>query len=219
MYLPRHFDESRMALLHELIVAHPLATLVTLTSHGLEANPIPLHLRLEGGAFGTLVGHVARANPMWTQFDPSTEALAVFNGPQAYITPSWYATKRQTGKVVPTWNYVIVQARGPLRIRDDADWVRELLHELTAHHEAARPAPWSVDDAPRDYTEALMRAVVGIEIPITRLTGKWKVSQNQPAANRAGVAAGLDERAAPDDIAMAALVRRCGPAEPRNPHD
>lgn len=217
MYLPRHFEESRTDVLHELIVAHPLATLVTLTAHGLEANAIPLHLRHEGGAFGTLVGHVARANPMWGQFDPAVETLAVFQGPQAYITPSWYATKRQTGKVVPTWNYVIVQARGPLRIRDDADWIDTLLHELTARHEAARPAPWSVDDAPREYTEALMRAVVGIEIPIVRLAGKWKVSQNQPAANRAGVVAGLGASAASDDIAMAALVRQYGPAEPLDP--
>jgi transcriptional regulator len=219
MYLPRHFEEARAEVLHELIVAHPLATLVTLTSHGLEANPIPLHLRHEGGAFGTLVGHVARANPMWTQFDPSVEALAVFHGPQAYITPSWYATKRQTGKVVPTWNYVIVQARGPLRIRDDADWVRELLHALTARHEAARPAPWSVDDAPRDYTEALMRSVVGIEIPITRLTGKWKVSQNQPAANRAGVVAGLVDDGTPDAAAMAELVQHHGPHVAARPAD
>ncbi|MBK8336258.1 MAG: FMN-binding negative transcriptional regulator [Sterolibacteriaceae bacterium] len=217
MYLPRHFKESRTDVLHELIVAHPFATLVTLTPHGLEANAIPLHLRHEGGAFGTLVGHVARANPMWGRFDPAVEALAVFQGPQAYISPSWYATKRQTGKVVPTWNYVIVQARGPLRIRDDANWIDTLLHELTTRHEAARPAPWSVDDAPREYTEALMRAVVGIEIPIVRLAGKWKVSQNQPAANRAGVVAGLGERAAPDDIAMAALVRQYGPAEPPDP--
>lgn len=217
MYLPRHFEESRTEVLHELIVAHPLATLVTLTPHGLEANAIPLHLRHEGGAFGTLVGHVARANPMWGQFDPAVEVLAVFQGPQAYITPSSYATKRQTGKVVPTWNYVIVQARGPLHIRDDADWIDTLLHELTARHEAARPVPWSVDDAPREYTEALMRAVVGIEIPIVRLAGKWKVSQNQPAANRAGVVAGLGASAAPDDIAMAALVRQYGPAEPNDP--
>lgn len=217
MYLPRHFEESRTEVLHELIVAHPLATLVKLTPHGLEANAIPLHLRHEGGAFGTLVGHVARANPMWGQFDPAVEALAVFQGPQAYITPSWYATKRQTGKVVPTWNYVIVQAGGPLRIRDDANWIDTLLRELTARHEAARPAPWSVDDAPREYTEALMRAVVGIEIPIVRLAGKWKVSQNQPAANRAGVVAGLGASAAPDDIAMAALVRRHAPAEPHDP--
>lgn len=210
MYIPSHFEERRTEVLHDLIGAHPLAALVTLTAHGLEANAIPLHLRQDGSAFGTLVGHVARANPLWREFDPSVEALAVFQGPQIYITPSWYATKQQTGKVVPTWNYVVVQACGTLRAIDDAPWLRLLLHELTDHHEAARPAPWSMDDAPREYTDALLQAIVGIEIPIARLTGKWKVSQNQPAANRASVAAGLAGSSAPDAGAMAALVQQHG---------
>lgn len=217
MYNPSHFEETRTDVLHELMGAHPLATLVTLTAHGLEANAIPLHLRQDGSALGTLVGHVARANPLWREFDSAVEALAVFQGPQIYVTPSWYATKAETGRVVPTWNYVVVQAYGTLRVHDDAAWVHALLHELTDHHESARPAPWSVDDAPHDYTDALMRAVVGIEIPVTRLAGKWKVSQNQPRANRASVVAGLGESASPDAAAMAALVRRHGPIDPGAP--
>lgn len=213
MYIPTQFDEPRSDVLHELIRAHPLATLITLGAQGLEANPIPLLLRQDGSPFGTLVGHVARANPLWREFDASVDALAVFQGPQAYITPSWYATKQQTGKVVPTWNYAVVQARGPLRAIEDPAWLRALLGELTAQQEAARPAPWSVDDAPRDYVDALLRAIVGIEIPVTRLSGKWKVSQNQPAANRAGVAAGLTADGDAGAAAMARLVEAYGPRE------
>jgi len=211
MYLPRHFEETRTDVLHELIAAHPLATLVTLSSRGLEANPVPLRLRRDGSALGALVGHVARANPIWRDFDASVHALAVFHGPQAYVTPSWYATKRETGKVVPTWNYVEVQARGPLRTTDDPAWLRAMLHELTAQQESARAMPWSVDDAPRDHVDGLLRAIVGIEIPIVQLAGKWKVSQNQPAANRAGVIAGLSARGDADGAALADLVARHAP--------
>lgn len=213
MYSPQHFEETRTEILHALIAAHPLATLVTLTGHGLEANAIPLLLRHDGSPFGTLVGHVARANPLWREFEPSVEALAVFQGPNAYITPAWYATKLETGKVVPTWNYVVVQAHGRLRSIDDPAWVRALLDELTARHESPRPAPWSVDDAPADYIHALLRAIVGIEMPVARIAGKWKLSQNQPAANRAGVVAGLSQSTAPDAAAMAALVQRYGPPD------
>ena len=212
MYNPPHFEETRTDVLHALIGAHPLATLVTLTGHGLEANPLPLLLRHDGSPLGTLVGHVARANPLWREFEPSVEALAVFQGPNAYITPSWYASKRESGKVVPTWNYVVVQAHGPLRAIDDPAWLRALLDELTARHESPRPVPWSVDDAPPEYISALLRAIVGIEMPVTRIAGKWKLSQNQPAANRAGVIAGLGESSAAGAAAMAALVRDHGPA-------
>lgn len=132
----------------------------------------------------------------------------MFQGPNAYITPAWYATKHDSGEVVPTWNYVVVQAHGRLRAIDDPAWVRALLDELTARHESPRPAPWSVDDAPADYIHALLRAIVGIEMPVARIAGKWKLSQNQPAANRAGVVAGLGESS---DAAMAALVRDDGP--------
>lgn len=218
MYSPQHFEETRTEILHALIAAHPLATLVTLTGHGLEANAIPLLLRHDGSPFGTLVGHVARANPLWREFEPSVEALAVFQGPNAYITPAWYATKLETGKVVPTWNYVVVQAHGRLRSIDDPAWVRALLDELTARHESPRPAPWSVDDAPADYIHALLRAIVGIEMPVARIAGKWKLSQNQPAANRAGVVAGLSQSTAPDAAAMAALVQRYGPPDADQTH-
>lgn len=218
MYSPQHFEETRTEILHALIAAHPLATLVTLTGHGLEANAIPLLLRHDGSPFGTLVGHVARANPLWREFEPSVEALAVFQGPNAYITPAWYATKLETGKVVPTWNYVVVQAHGRLRSIDDPAWVRALLDELTARHESPRPAPWSVDDAPADYIHALLRAIVGIDMPVARIAGKWKLSQNQPAANRAGVVAGLSQSTAPDAAAMAALVQRYGPPDADQTH-
>ncbi|HMV53163.1 MAG TPA: FMN-binding negative transcriptional regulator [Rhodocyclaceae bacterium] len=211
MYLPRHFEETRTGVLHELIVARPLATLVTLSPRGLEANSVPLRLRHDGSAFGALVGHVAHSNPFWRDFDASVHALAVFHGPQAYVTPSWYATKRETGKVVPTWNYVEVQARGPMRAVDDPVWLREMLCELTAQQESDRADPWSVDDAPRDYVDGLLRAIVGIEIPIVQLSGKWKVSQNQPAANRTGVIAGLAARGDTDSRALADLVARYAP--------
>lgn len=211
MYLPRHFEETRTGVLHQLIAARPLATLVTLSSRGLEANAIPLRLRHDGSAFGTLVGHVAHSNPLWRDVDASVHALAVFHGPQAYVTPSWYATKRETGKVVPTWNYVEVQARGPLRTVDDPAWLCAMLHELTAQQESARAEPWSMDDAPRDYVDGLLRAIVGIEIPIVQLAGKWKVSQNQPEANRAGVIAGLAAGGDTDGMALAGLVARYAP--------
>lgn len=192
MYSPAHFDESRPEVLQGLIHAHPLATLVTLSADGLTANHIPLHLQADGSAFGKLVGHVARANPLWQNSDPSADVLVIFQGPNAYITPSWYATKQDGGKVVPTWNYAVVHAHGRLLVKDDPQWVRAQLASMTAQHEASRAEPWAVSDAPREFTDRLLQAIVGIEIPITRLQGKWKVSQNQPAQNRTSVIAGLN---------------------------
>lgn len=192
--------------MHEFIRAHPLATLITLSSTGLNANHIPVHLSENGSRFGVLQGHVARANPLWQEFDKDKEILAVFQGPDAYISPSWYATKRETGKVVPTWNYVAVHAYGSLRVVDDADWIRARLEEFTAHNEADLPTPWAVSDAPHEFTEKLIEAVVGIEIVITRLLGKWKVSQNQPPRNQASVAQGLHGHNQADATAMAMLV-------------
>ena len=206
MYTPKHFEEPRIEVMHELMRAHPFATLVTLSSGGLNANHIPLYLTDDSSPFGTLQGHLARSNSMWSDFATDVEALAIFQGSDAYITPSWYATKKETGKAVPTWNYTVVHAYGPLRVIDDASWVRAHLDTLTTHHEAAFPEPWAVSDAPHDFTEKLIEAVVGIEIAVTRLSGKWKVSQNQPPQNQAGVIRGLSASGARDAAPMAALV-------------
>jgi transcriptional regulator len=192
MYLPAHFEETRPEVLHELVRAHPLGLLVTLGPAGLQANPVPfmLDLAAEGGA-AVLRAHVARANPVWREARVDVESLVVFQGPQAYISPSLYPSKAATGKVVPTWNYVMVQARGTLRVVDDAPWLHALVTRLTDRHEAPRAAPWAVSDAPADYVDTMLRAIVGIEITLSALTGKWKVSQNRNATDRAGVADGL----------------------------
>ncbi len=206
MYIPRQFEEPRVDVMHALIRAQPLATLVTLSSGGLNANHVPLHLAESPAPFGTLQGHVARSNPVLSDLTGNIESLAVFHGPDAYISPSWYATKKESGKVVPTWNYAVVHAYGFLRVVDNAAWLRAQLEELTAHNEAPFSEPWAVSDAPQDYIEKLMTAIVGIEMVITKLSGKWKVSQNQPAQNQAGVVAGLEASSLPDALAMAALV-------------
>ena len=193
MYLPKHFEETRPEALHELIRAHPLGMLVTLNAAGLQANSVPFILDADpAGGPGILRAHVARANPLWRETRGDVEALVVFQGPQAYISPGWYASKAEHGKVVPTWNYVTVQARGTLRAVDDAQWLRAFVTRLTTKHEAVQAQPWAVTDAPADYIDTMLRAIVGIEIPLTALTGKWKVSQNRPAADRAGVVAGLN---------------------------
>lgn len=207
MYVPSHFEQTRTDVLHQLVRDHPFAVLVTHTPGGLDANHLPLELDPEPSPLGTLRGHVARANPVWRTVTPTTEALAIFQGPASYITPSWYATKRETGKVVPTWNYAVVHAHGPLRVIDDPAWLRGLVERLSARHEAGRPEPWQVTDAPVDFITAMVRAIVGIELPITRLAGKWKVSQNRSEADRAGVADGLEALGDPEAAAMAELVR------------
>jgi transcriptional regulator len=213
LYTPAHFAETRLPVLQSLMQAYPLATLVALTAEGLVANHIPLmFMAAPAGALGEpapvgfLRGHVARANPLWRNFDPATEVLAIFQGPQAYISPSLYPSKRDDGRVVPTWNYVVVHAHGKLQIHDDPVWTRALVEQLTVEHESPRPAPWAVSDAPPDYIEQMTRAIVGIEIPVARLAGKWKTSGNHPAANRAGVAQGLAASDKESDRRMAVLV-------------
>ena len=191
MYVPAHFEETRFEVLHQLIHEHPLAALVTLGPAGLEANHIPLELDPAPAPLGTLRGHVARGNPVWRELSRDVEALAIFQGPQAYISPAWYPTKRETGKVVPTYNYAVVHAYGPVRIIEDRAWLRGLVERLTTRHEAGRPGAWKVTDAPADFVEQMLGAIVGIEIPLTRLVGKWKVSQNRPAADREGVVQAL----------------------------
>lgn len=192
--------------MHELIRARPLATLVTLSSSGLNANHIPFHLLESPAPFGTLQGHVARANPILSDLEKNIEVLAVFHGPDAYITPSWYATKEETGKVVPTWNYAVVHAYGNVRVVDDASWLRAQLEALTTHSEASFSEPWAVSDAPHEFTEKLIGNIVGFEMVISRLSGKWKVSQNQPQQNQASVIEGLKASGLQDSLAMAALA-------------
>src|SRR5471030_2633835 len=165
MYLPSHFAKPRTEVLHRLIREHPLAVLVTLDANGLNANHIPFELDPAPAPFGTLRGHVARANPAWREFSKDVEALLVFQGAQHYISPSWYPTKQETGKVVPTYNYIVVHAYGPLRVIDDRVWLRGLVERLTNRHETASAQPWKITDAPADYIEQMLGAIVGIEIP------------------------------------------------------
>jgi transcriptional regulator len=207
MYLPKHFEETNVETLHQLIRAHPLGALVTLTPGGLDANHIPFEVDPGPGPFGTLRGHVARANPVWREA-AGAETLVLFQGTETYISPAWYPSKQETAKVVPTWNYVVVHAHGPLRVIDDRDWLRAFVSRLTDRHEAARQDPWKVTDAPADYIETMLGAIVGVEIPIARLTGKWKASQNRPASDRAGVVAGLQQRGDAAATDMADVVRR-----------
>ena len=192
MYLPKHFEETRPEPLHELIRTQPLGLLVTLNDAGLQANNVPFVLDPDpAGGPGILRAHVARANPVWRDTRGDVEALVVFQGPQAYISPGWYPSKTEHGKVVPTWNYIMVQARGTLRAIDDPAWVHAFVARLTTRHEATQSKPWAITDAPPEYIDTMTRAIVGIELTLTALTGKWKVSQNRSAADRAGVADGL----------------------------
>ena len=207
MYLPAHFNEQRIEVLQQLIRARPLGTLITLGSAGIEANHIPFELAPEPGPSGTLRGHVARANPVWRDFSKSIEALVIFQGPQVYVSPSWYPTKQNTGEVVPTYNYVVVHAYGPLRIVDDVAWLRGLVTRLTERFEAPQAQPWRVSDAPESFIEKQLQAIVGIEITVTRLFGKWKVSQNRSGIDRRGVVSELSKATDADSLAMAELVR------------
>jgi transcriptional regulator len=208
MYIPHHFEETRVDVLHQLMRGEPFGALVTLAAGGLEANHLPFELDAAAGSLGTLRGHVSRANAVWRATRADVEALAIFQGPQRYVSPSWYPTKAETGKVVPTWNYVVVHAYGPLRFVEDPAWLHAHLERLTARHEAGRERPWQVSDAPEDYVAALVRGIVGFEMPVTRLAGKWKVSQNRGEADRAGVTTGLRADADPASAAMADLIER-----------
>lgn len=208
MYLPEHFAEQRVDLLHRLISEHPVGALVVSTAAGLEANHLPFKLDAEPAPLGTLRGHVARANPVWHQFTRGVEALVIFHGPQAYISPSWYPSKKITGEVVPTYNYLAVHGYGEVKIIHEREWLRALVTRLTDRFEAGRDAPWRVSDAPAAFIDKQLGAIVGIEIPLTKLIGKWKVSQNRPAADRAGVVAGLSEQNDADSSAIAWWVKR-----------
>jgi transcriptional regulator len=202
MYVPESFKEERINLLHDAIHRAGLATLVSHTANGLIASHIPLLLDPEPAPYGTLLGHLARPNPQAR--GAIGDALAIFLGPDSYITPSWYATKRETGKVVPTWNYVAIHAYGPVEFIDDSEHAREHITQLTHRFEQARQVPWAPNDAPEDFIASMVRRIIGFRLTIHRLEGKWKMSQNRPLADRLGVVEGLEQENKPD---VAALVR------------
>lgn len=208
MYLPKHFEESRPEVLHQFIEQHPLATLVVGDAAGLAADHIPLLLRRTAEAQVELVGHVARSNPLWQKAAEGIDCLAIFHGTQHYISPNWYSTKAETGKVVPTWNYEVAHVHGKLFAIDDPAWLRACLADLTARHEASQPIPWKIDDAPDDFIDARVSAIVGIRLEIGSIVGKAKLSQNQVQQNRWSVIDAL--RTAGDDESrqMAAAIER-----------
>jgi transcriptional regulator len=212
MYQPAHFAETRHEVLSAFVRSQPFGLLITQNrGGGVDANSIPFFLDDAGaGSAGVLRAHVARANPLWQTARDDAEALVVFQGPQGYVSPAWYPSKAEHGKVVPTWNYVMVQARGALRAIDDKAWLRAFVTRLTERHEGTRAAPWAVSDAPADYVETMLGAIVGIEIALSSLVGKWKVSQNRSASDREGVAAGLLREGG--DAQLAREVRAPGAA-------
>lgn len=204
MYQPPHFAEEDLPTLHALIKAHPLGLLVSSDASGIQANPLPFLLDEDAGEKGRLRAHLARANPQWLHLRDGAAALIVFQGENAYVTPSWYVSKQEHGKVVPTWNYVMVQVRGIVTVHESPDWLLPQITALTNAHESGRAGPWAVSDAPEPYIKAQMRGIVGIEIAIEEIAGKWKVSQNRSEADQAGVAQGYD---LDGKAAMAAQVR------------
>lgn len=193
MYTPATFREERLDVLHGLVQAHPLGALVRHGDDGFCADHLPFEIAAStlDAPFGILRAHVARANPLWRAAGGSDDCMVIFQGPHAYITPAWYAEKQRSGKEVPTFNYAVVHAHGRLRAIDDAAWLMDLLERLTARHEAGQAAPWRVSDAPADYIDKLLKAIVGIEIPLTRLEGKWKLGQNRSMQDQASMAHGL----------------------------
>nr|WP_315476755.1 FMN-binding negative transcriptional regulator [uncultured Undibacterium sp.] len=208
MYAPKHFDETSLETMFQLIRNYPLGALITLDQGGINANHIPFEIMAptQDAPFGTLRAHVARANSVWKNPDPLHETLVIFQGPQAYITPTWYEEKKLNGKVVPTYNYAVAHGYGKLRVIDDAQWLREHLERLSSQQESTQTTPWKISDAPDDYIQKMLNAIVGIEIPLARLQGKWKVSQNRSEQDRVNIAAGL--RLSQDHKAhsMAALI-------------
>ncbi len=210
MYEPPLHRQDDLAAQHDLIRRHPLGLLVSHGPQGLVANAIPFLVDASASKLGTLNAHMARANVQWRDLGGASEALVVFHGVDHYVSPSWYATKRETGKVVPTWNYVMVQARGVPRVIEDEAWLRRQIAALTRSQESGRAAPWAVTDAPEDFVAAMVRQIVGLEIEIADIRGKWKASQNRPVADRAGVVAGLEADGEAAALAMAAIVREAG---------
>lgn len=213
MYIPAHFDEPRLDALHALIRQHPFGALVTQGAQGLDANHLPFDLDAQPGEPGVLRAHVARANPLWRDVKDGDEVLAIFQAGDAYVSPNWYPSKQEQHRQVPTWNYMVVHAHGRIRVRDDERFVRALVGRLTKTHEASQPAPWKMADSPREFIDSLLQAIVGIEIGITRLTGKVKLSQNRELRDLQGAAEAL--KAAGKDAVADAMLARAQAARPR----
>jgi len=212
VYLPDHFAETRIEELRRIVREHPLGMLVTDTASGLDANHIPFELDPDRGAFGTLQGHVARANPLWQEVSTGAMVLVVFRGAHGYVSPNWYPSKHETHRSVPTWNYEVVHAHGRIRIIDDEKFVGGIVARLTHANEAAEPQPWKMADAPRDYLEQMLRMIVGIEIEVTSLVGKRKLSQNRDARDFEGVIDALRARRQDELAAAMSRVSRPPPA-------
>jgi transcriptional regulator len=210
MYNPAPFPEERIEVLHAFIREHPLAVIVSCGDNGLEATHAPVVLHTDIGQQGVLRCHFARANSQWKTIPSSPGVLAIFQGPQHYITPSWYPSKKEHGKVVPTWNYVVVHVRGHAKTFEDCDELIAHVTALTNQNEQVFDTPWSVSDAPREYIEAMTRAIVGIEISIEKIEGKWKASQNRPPADRQRVVNGLTTFGSAESLEMARIVERRG---------
>jgi len=208
MYVPKHFEEREIMVLHALIRSHPLGAWVTQAAGALVVNHIPFLVDSEKGEHGTLIGHVARANPIWNSFSLEMDSMVIFQGPQGYISPSWYPSKHEHGKTVPTWNYAVVHAQGMPRAIEDRDWLLRHVTQLSDFHESTQAVPWNVSDAPPDYIDTMLNAIVGIEIPITTIAGKWKVSQNRTLPDKLGTIAGLEARADTNSREVAALVQK-----------
>lgn len=206
MYTPKLHEEKRLDVLHQLIKDYPLGTLVVMGQGELVANAIPFYLDAGRGEFGTLVAHISRANPLWELPKSDISALVIFQGPQAYISPAWYPSKAEHGKAVPTWNYVMVQASGKPRFIQDRAWLLAHVEELTSTHEQGRAQPWLVTDAPEDFVERLLKGIVGIEIPLKKIVGKWKVSKDRPEVDKVGIIDGLRESGKREVAAMVDLV-------------
>jgi len=207
MYLPSFNAEHDIPTLHALMRANPLGTWSAVADGQIAINHIPFFLRDDGTEFGVLVGHVARANPIWKTCDRSVDSVVAFHAEQAYISPSWYPSKQEHGKVVPTWNYAVVHAEGTPRFIEDKDWLRAQIDELTHAHENDFETPWKTSDAPEDYVATMLKGIVGVEIPLSSLTGKWKLGQNRSQADQQGMIQHLESSDRAEAIAMAARMR------------
>jgi transcriptional regulator len=203
MYVPKFNEEKNILVLHALIKSKPLGAWTTTQDADLAVNHLPFLLHENEGDYGTLYGHVARSNDIWRSFSKQINSIVIFQGDQAYITPSWYPSKHIDGKAVPTWNYTVVHAHGVPKIHEDAEWLLKHLNELTNTHESEQPLPWQVSDAPSDFINKLTKGIVGIEIPITKLVGKWKLGQNKSEEDKLGTVSGLRSRSDSESLALA----------------
>lgn len=210
MYLPAHFEMTDATILHDVIVKYPLGTWIVSNGHELVINHIPFLFEPDHGAHGALIGHVARANPVWTELNESTKSAVVFHAEQGYVSPNWYASKRSDGRVVPTWNYAVVHVHGTAKTIEDKEALLQIVSTLTNQHEANQAHPWKVPDAPGDYIDKLLGAIVGIEIQIESIQGKFKLSQNRSAQDRQGVIAGLQDSNNSVELALAKRMKQDG---------